>query len=135
MKAVPEPDDDPIHRITDIPRIMEALRLGVQDALRRHKQAGNPIAVWRDGQVVWIAPEDIPVDISPQSDRTHSAEQESQREVRQAADHARPRRLRSPLPVVEKAATGTPITAAGRDELARIKPDEDLAKHDRATVR
>ena len=31
-------------------------------ALLDHKRAGNPVAVWRDGQVVWIAPEDIPVD-------------------------------------------------------------------------
>jgi hypothetical protein len=33
----------------------------VREALRRHKQAGNPIAVWQDDQVVWIAPEDIEV--------------------------------------------------------------------------
>jgi hypothetical protein len=33
----------------------------VREALLRPRQAGNPIAVWRDGQVVWVAPEDIPV--------------------------------------------------------------------------
>ncbi len=65
MNPIPEPDDDPIHRMRDIPRILAAINAGVKDALRRHKQAGNPIAVWRDGQVVWIAPVDIPVDISP----------------------------------------------------------------------
>ncbi|HEY8685219.1 MAG TPA: hypothetical protein VIO57_06400 [Chloroflexota bacterium] len=63
MKPDPESDDDPIHRMRDIPRIQEALNQGVRDALRRHKQAGNPVAVWRDGKVVWIAPEDIPVEI------------------------------------------------------------------------
>lgn len=56
-------NDDPIHRITDIPRIQEALRLGVQDALRMHKRMGNPIAVWRDGRVVWIPPDEIRVDL------------------------------------------------------------------------
>ncbi len=33
----------------------------MREALLRHKQAGNPIAVWRDGRVEWIQPEDIPV--------------------------------------------------------------------------
>jgi hypothetical protein len=49
-------------RVEDIPRILEAMQQGVREALRRHKQMGNPVAVWRDGAVVWIAPEDIPVD-------------------------------------------------------------------------
>lgn len=46
----------------DLPRIQKALNEGVRQALRRHKQAGNPVATWQDGAVVWIAPEDIPVD-------------------------------------------------------------------------
>ena len=135
MTLVPVPDDDSIHRINNIPRILEALRLGVQDALRRHKQAGNPVAVWRDGQVVWIAPEDIPVDILPRVDSTQPVEQVSKRVGRPAAGRARPRRRRSPLPVVEKAATGTTIPALAGDELARIELDEDLAKHNRSTGR
>lgn len=61
MKTDAESADDPIYRIRDIPRILAALQQGVREALVRHKQAGNPIAVWRDGQVVWIAPEDISV--------------------------------------------------------------------------
>jgi hypothetical protein len=61
------PDDDPIHRITDIRRIQEALRLAVQDACLLHKRAGLPIAVWRDDKVVWVAPEDIPDHIEPAS--------------------------------------------------------------------
>ncbi len=39
--------------------IDEALSKAVKDALRQHKLAGNPVAEWRDGKVVWIAPEDI----------------------------------------------------------------------------
>jgi hypothetical protein len=48
-------------RLRDIGLIKQALALAVRDALVRHKQAGNPIAVWRDGRLLWIAPEDIPV--------------------------------------------------------------------------
>ncbi len=44
-------------------RIEEALGRAVGEALRRHKLAGNPVAIWRDNQVVWVAPEDIPDDI------------------------------------------------------------------------
>jgi hypothetical protein len=39
--------------------IDSALRIAARDALRQHKQAGNPVTVWRDGAMVWIAPEDI----------------------------------------------------------------------------
>ncbi|MGK7902213.1 MAG: hypothetical protein AB4352_12535 [Hormoscilla sp.] len=37
-----------------------ALKQAVEKALWQHKQAGNPIAVWRDGRVIWIPPEAIP---------------------------------------------------------------------------
>jgi hypothetical protein len=42
--------------------ITAALRKGVREALRKHKRAGNPICEWRDGKIVWIPPEKIPVD-------------------------------------------------------------------------
>jgi hypothetical protein len=41
--------------------IDEALRRAVREALLRHKKLGNPIAVWRDGKVVIVPPEEIPV--------------------------------------------------------------------------
>jgi hypothetical protein len=37
------------------------LRVAVRNALKEHKRAGNPIAVWRKGKVVIIPPEEIPV--------------------------------------------------------------------------
>ena len=43
--------------------IDEALRLGVQDALRRHKRLGQRVAVWRDGRAVVLEPDQIPVDV------------------------------------------------------------------------
>lgn len=33
----------------------------VRQALLQHKKMGNPVAAWRDGKVVWIAPEEIEV--------------------------------------------------------------------------
>jgi hypothetical protein len=38
-----------------------AMARGVRDALRQHKQAGNPVAEWRDGRTVWIPPAQIQV--------------------------------------------------------------------------
>jgi len=42
-------------------KIDEALARAVQLALWRHKQMGVPIVVWRDGKIVEIPPEEIPV--------------------------------------------------------------------------
>jgi hypothetical protein len=41
--------------------IQAALDQAVADALLDHKRAGNPVSVWRDGKVVWIPSEEIPV--------------------------------------------------------------------------
>lgn len=53
----------PAERVDDIPRILQAMRQAVREALQRHKREGNPVAVWRGERVVWIAPEDIPDEI------------------------------------------------------------------------
>ena len=45
--------------LADREKINQALAKAVQDALLKHKQAGNPVAIWRDGKVVWIPPEEI----------------------------------------------------------------------------
>ena len=36
-----------------------AIRKGVREALLKHKQAGKPVAVWQDGKVVILQPDDI----------------------------------------------------------------------------
>lgn len=46
-------------RLADIRLIERALGMAVSAALEQHKRAGNPVAEWRDGKVVWVAPEDI----------------------------------------------------------------------------
>lgn len=48
--------------------IDEALREAARDARRLHKALGNPMATWKDGQVVWIQPEDIVVDAPAEAD-------------------------------------------------------------------
>ena len=42
--------------------IDEALQKAVKEALLQHKKAGNPVVSWKDGQIVWIQPEDILVE-------------------------------------------------------------------------
>jgi hypothetical protein len=56
-------DFTPAERVNDLPRMLDAMTRAVRDALQQHKRAGNPVAVWRDGRVVWLQPEDIPDDI------------------------------------------------------------------------
>lgn len=51
-------DDEAINRLA---------HAAVQDALREHKRRGESIVVWRDGRVVTLAPEDIPLDDEPEA--------------------------------------------------------------------
>jgi hypothetical protein len=46
--------------LKDTRRLDAMLRRAVIQAVQTHKRAGNPIAVWRDGKVVWLSPEEIP---------------------------------------------------------------------------
>ena len=46
-------------RLADGRLIERALGMAVSAALEQHKRAGNPVAEWRDGKVIWVAPEDI----------------------------------------------------------------------------
>ncbi|MBI2524456.1 MAG: hypothetical protein HYV93_00580 [Candidatus Rokubacteria bacterium] len=60
MSTVHDADPTPLERVEDIPRILKAMTEAVREALLRHKRLGNPVAVWRDGRVVWLRPEEIP---------------------------------------------------------------------------
>ena len=57
MHVADKPDMGAI--FADGAAIERALTLAVRDAVLRHKRLGQPIAIWRDGRVVEIAPEDI----------------------------------------------------------------------------
>ncbi len=47
-------------RLRDSQMVRQSLARSVSRALLQHKRAGNPVAIWRDGQVTWIDPADIP---------------------------------------------------------------------------
>ena len=63
MANAPGSEPTPAECVHDLPRILRAMREAVREALLRHKQLGNPVAVWEDGQVVWLAPDEIPTEI------------------------------------------------------------------------
>jgi hypothetical protein len=50
----------PVDRVEDHQRILRVMREAVHEAVLRHKRLGNPVAIWRDGRVVWLSPEEIP---------------------------------------------------------------------------
>ena len=58
MNAITRSDIDQL--LKDTRRLDAMLRRAVIQAVQTHKQAGNPIAIWRDGKVVWLRPEEIP---------------------------------------------------------------------------
>jgi len=39
--------------------INEALKQGVRDAMLRHKDAGLPVVIYRDGKAVLVMPQDL----------------------------------------------------------------------------
>lgn len=45
--------------IADTDLMTAAIRQGVREELLSHARAGNPVPESRDGQVVWITPEEI----------------------------------------------------------------------------
>jgi hypothetical protein len=51
------PDSPITRKMRDQQGLETALNDGVEDALRRHVQAGVPVVVWRDGKVVELAPD------------------------------------------------------------------------------
>ncbi len=54
-KKIPGPDANSL----SVDKWIIAAQQAVRAALREHKRAGNPIAIWRDGKVVLIPPEQI----------------------------------------------------------------------------
>ena len=57
--------DDIAARFADDEAVEAALNRAVRDAVLRHKKLGESIAVWRDGRVVIVPPEEIDVDEPP----------------------------------------------------------------------
>lgn len=53
LEAAVQAEEELLDRVVD-----EAGR-AIEEAIRDHKRAGNPIAEWRDGRVVLVPPEQI----------------------------------------------------------------------------
>ena len=72
--TIPNSSPTPAERAGDLDRIERALRAAVRDALYRHKRDGDPVAVWREGRVVWLPPDQIPSSGDESSDNTGGGE-------------------------------------------------------------
>ncbi|MGV3740127.1 MAG: hypothetical protein ACO1N3_02390 [Gammaproteobacteria bacterium] len=60
MKKIKLSHDDHITKILSNPtKVTEIIQKGINDALLKHKQAGNPICEWRDNKIVWIPADKI----------------------------------------------------------------------------
>jgi hypothetical protein len=57
MTAQPNESIEEIFRNKD--RITAAVTSAVREAILKHKQAGNPIVVMKDGKMVWLQPDEI----------------------------------------------------------------------------
>jgi hypothetical protein len=45
--------------LNDPEKVRQIIQSAINDALLKHKQAGNSVCELRDGKVVWINPKDI----------------------------------------------------------------------------
>ncbi|MES2219282.1 MAG: hypothetical protein V4501_12835 [Pseudomonadota bacterium] len=54
-------NDEEISKLFNDPdKLTIIIQSGIEDALLKHKQAGNPICEWKDNKVVWISAKNIP---------------------------------------------------------------------------
>lgn len=60
MKVLKDPEFQlPLHALA-----LQALREAVAQVIAEHKREGTPLAVWRDGQVVWISAEEAEAELA-----------------------------------------------------------------------
>ena len=59
--AVPNSELTPAERVSDLGRTGRALRAALRDALQRHRRDGDTVGVWREGRVVSLSADQIPV--------------------------------------------------------------------------
>jgi hypothetical protein len=52
-------NDSQAELLAELSAVEASLRASVREALLRHKQAGNPIAGWRNGKVEWLTADQI----------------------------------------------------------------------------
>jgi len=54
-------NDHILEIMSDAEKVRQIIQSGIRAALLKHKQAGNPVCGWKDGQVYWIEAKDIPI--------------------------------------------------------------------------
>ena len=47
--------------LNDGERVRQIIQSGINEALLKHKQAGNPVCGLKDGKIIWLDPEDIKI--------------------------------------------------------------------------
>ena len=53
-------NEDKISRIMSDPeKVRDIIQSGINEALLRHKQAGNPVCGLKNGKIFWLAPKDL----------------------------------------------------------------------------
>jgi hypothetical protein len=62
MPAPRDAQRRPVDRVEDHQMMLAVMKEALRDALIRHKRLGNPITIWRDGRVVWLTADEIPVE-------------------------------------------------------------------------
>jgi len=56
----PQKNEDKISQImNDSEMVRKIIQSGINDALLKHKQAGNPVCGLKNGKVFWVEPKDI----------------------------------------------------------------------------
>ena len=63
-------EKDRAYLLNDTEVVREALAKGVRTALEQHRRAGNDVALWRDGRVVRVGPDEIArlLEVQPKQD-------------------------------------------------------------------
>lgn len=54
-------------RLADNALITAAIQKAVREAVLRHARAGNPVADWQNGRVVWVSPEEVLASLASES--------------------------------------------------------------------
>ena len=49
-----------LHSVDGGEMMQDVMKQAVREALLKHKRAGNPVPVERDGRIVYLQPDDIP---------------------------------------------------------------------------
>jgi hypothetical protein len=62
MQIYPYDEETRQRLLAQAQAVLAAVDKSAREALRMHKRIGNPVASWENGRVVWVQPEDIPVD-------------------------------------------------------------------------